>query len=338
MTAQAWNEIVGSSRRSVGDDTSRAHRWSIAHARALAAGAGLYRDQRERGSMAGRASLLAAAAAAADQIIAGAGTEQHARVDPAVIGELGDRSLDGLAVLARRSVGSLVVESLIDDGSLPSPSGTSGVEVPATSRPGWDIELTSVSGPTVAARVVISETNDAVIQHFAEHHDVPLVYASSDAARDLPSSIAVLPASAGPFGLHGPTVVDIGIETSEIGRVLAPSFGVGNDVVDAVPIFALGLIAARATRRLLTTADDAGSIGQDALGATSDLFLNRGVGQLAAVVTGAKVVVAPVAVATGLARKVARRSTGSVDRSRDVVAGVRSEIARIADWYTGPAL
>jgi hypothetical protein len=337
MTSVAWDEAVTSSRQSLGDDTARARSWSVDHARALAAAAGLYRDQRERGSTAERAALLAAGAAAADQILSGTGNRPRARVDPAVIGELGDRSLDGLAVLVRRTVGSLVVESMLDDGTLPSPSGTCGVEVPAATRPGWDIELPADSGPTVAARVVISETSEAVMRHFAEHHDVPLVYASSDAVRGLPSSITVVPASTGSFGLHGPTVVDIGIEASEIGRVLAPSFGVGSDVVDAVPVFALGLIAARATRRLLTTPDDAGEIGQDALSATSDVFLNRGVGQLAAIVTGAKVVVAPVAVATGIARKAARRSAGSVDRSRDVLAGVRSEIARIADWYVGPA-
>lgn len=332
VTFDPWPGIVAEARASVVDPEG-ARRQSTAHARALAAGAGLYRDQRERGSAADRASLLLAGVAAAEQILA---AEQIASIDPAVVAELGDRSLDGLAALAQNSFGQVLVDALVTEGSVPAPEGASAGGL-AVGEPGHDLLFPLDDGTTVAAGVVVGNSSEAIVAHFAAHPDVALVYASSDAVSSLPDGIAVVAADATTFQLDGPTVVDIGLDSAAFDDALAAtvdgSFDLGGEVVDAVPVFALGLIAARATQRLLTTDHDASAVRDDALTATSDVFVNSGVGQLASIVTGAKFIAAPVTISTALTRTVARRTSRSVGSSTAAITRARHELARIAPWY-----
>jgi len=150
VTDAGWAEVVASSRQIVGDDPAEVRQWSVTHARALAAGAALYRDQRERGSSADRDDLVAAAAAAADQVLSAAAAPGAGNgIDPEVVGELGDRSLDGLAVLARGSLGELAVESLLAAGSLPRPRGaaTSSLDL---GPDGWQLAFTMEDGEDLA--------------------------------------------------------------------------------------------------------------------------------------------------------------------------------------------
>jgi hypothetical protein len=333
-----WAEVVARSRQAIGDEPGAVRRWSVTHARALAAGAALYRDQRERGSSADRDALVAAAAASSDQVLStAAGPVARNGIDPEVVGELGDRSLDGLAVLARGSLGELAVESLLAAGSLPRPrdAAASGLVL---GPDGWQLAFTREDGEDLAAWVVVADSAGPIRAVLDESTGPRVVYASSDALGDLPDAITVVGPEVAEFDVGGPTVVDIGLRAAEIDEALLArphqeSLDVGRHVVDAVPVFALGLIAARAARRALTTDDPGTAIRDDTLSDTSDVFVNRGVGQLAAIVTGAKLIVAPVAISTSLARSISRRSSSSVEGSRRVVAGARQEIARISAWY-----
>lgn len=337
MSTTDWGGLVTRSRDEIGDRSETARGWSVRHARALAAGASLYADQRERGSSADRDELLAAAASAAESVLAASpDVPRAASVDSSVIGELGDRSLHGLAALARGSLGELVVESLLAAGALPRPRGATPVGL-AMGAGGWHIAF-SADGGDIGARVVVADSTSAVATAIAEDPAPSLVYASSDAVPPPADGVTVVGPEAVELDIDGPTVVDIGLRSGEIDEALLARPGdeplrVGGHVVDAVPVFALGLIAARAARRSLTTDDPGSDIRDETLAATSDVFVNRGVGQLAAVVTGAKLVVAPVAITTSLARAIGRRSSASVERSRRSVATSRSEIARIGAWY-----
>lgn len=243
----------------------------------------------------------------------------------------------------RGAAGEYEVLDGLAAGTLPVPPGTNQVTLEGFTVPGVDLQLLG-PGIDTAANVKIASSADVIVDHFSRFGEqVPIVYASSDAAADAASrGLRVLQAHDLLDLGHGPVVVDIGVPSTTfddrilpyIGGVDLGRVGVGNtlDVVDTVgllpeiPWFSVGMIGVRAVARLMAgmaAADVVRGVGGDALRAGTTLAT----GKVAAAAGLPEPASAAVVIAAGMAVTAALevRRTWRDAADHDVEVGILAE-------------
>jgi len=163
-----------------------------------------------------------------------------------------EESLRGAMNLLRGVAGELVVAERLAHGEISGPVGSNDFSLLGFHDPGADLHF-SVDGAVRAANVKISNSAGLIVEHFKQHSEVPVVFASSDAARAAADAgLTVVPASE-PFEwpTDGHIVVDIGIESDDLNQSLLSQLddsGVSIGLLDSAPWFTLAALVWNAAR------------------------------------------------------------------------------------------
>lgn len=272
---------------------------------------------------------------------------RFAALDSAALADLAavpGRSLDGLVHLIRGYRGEQLVLEALSAGKLPLPPGATDVSLAGeTNTEALDLVIGLADGTAVAAQVKVSSSGALLHEHFAKHPDVDVIYASTDAAdavRDTAAETGITVIGAGDSwpDLGGPVVVDMGFTSMELEataeHALAAAASVGGDdvlgeVVEAVPLLALGLIALRGARRWRRSGTSNAEIRSRAFDEAKSVITNAGAGEAVAFITSADAVAAPVTIATALLRRSWRRSAGSIQQSTSRIETVRQAVEAV---------
>ncbi|MCB9379713.1 MAG: hypothetical protein H6513_03355 [Acidimicrobiaceae bacterium] len=168
--------------------------------------------------------------------------------------------LRGALTALRGAVGEQWVLDHLTSGALASPVGASAAELMTFTHPGTDVVFTGDDGHVVAtANVKIASSARVILDHFAAHPDVPIVYASSDAAADAARHGLQVLTMTDAAGGHGHVVVDIGRSSvdfdHDVTSLLPETYGLDDvafvaEFLDNIPWFSMGAIAVRAIQRL----------------------------------------------------------------------------------------
>jgi len=140
------------------------------------------------------------------------------------------------------------------------PAGTTTAQLLGFTQPGSDLAFTDADGNLIAqANVKIAQSARVIREHFDRHPDVPIVYASSDAAQDAQRlGFQVILGGDVPESVDQ-VVIDIGRSSEAFDQEIAAGLGLGEwaadqasalDLLDAVPWFSTAAIAVRAIQRL----------------------------------------------------------------------------------------
>ena len=263
--------------------------------------------------------------------------EQFPGVDPmTIVNAQSGSSANGALMLYRGFRGEQIVDELIAAGQLPVPKGTTGHSMAeTTNQPGWDLLLETNGGP-IPANVKISGGADSIREHFRNHPDVPVVFASSDAAQDSvglqvgEQTVRIVDAQSGAWTFNPGelTVVDIGIKSDQVGTEVADAIaetglqGFADEIITRLPLVAVGLVAARGAWRAastdITKTEAAKAAGQE----LKNLGVNAGLGEAAAIVTGADALAAPVTITSAIVRSLSAGLRADVARSERNAAAV----------------
>lgn len=333
-----WDALVASARERAAADATALWQRAKERARGLAAAAAVLQSP----------DFVNASVAAAEQVIEAADTtppelvvEALARAAPGVelsaVQQLDGEALQGMAVLVRGSYGELGVLAMLQQGDLPLPEGTVHAQLADFTQPGYDLVFEDASGDIVeaTANVKVASSATAITDHFATHPDVAIVYASSDAVADLGPEHGINVVSGHEaFSVHGPTVVDIGVEADELSEVVTAGidltdFDLGGDALNALPIFAFGLIGFRGLMQWVMTDEPNSVIVSNVASQGKNVMINSGAGALAAMLTGTDLIAAPITFGTAISRSIVGSAHDSARRSEEAVAKVRSHLGRI---------
>lgn len=165
-----------------------------------------------------------------------------------------DESVQGAIVLLRGVAGELVVAERLADGSIAGPSGSAAGELLAFASPGADIRF-EIEGRDALANVKITDDADLIVQHFASHPDVPVVFASSDAARSAADrGMTVVDSTEGfSWPTEGTLVVDIGVRSDELEKVLRSALtamDMSPGLLTSLPLATIATVIWRAARSI----------------------------------------------------------------------------------------
>lgn len=192
--------------------------------------------------------------------------------------------LRGALTALRGAVGEQWVLDGLNSGDLSGPAGTTTAQLLGFTEPGSDLAFTDADGNLIAqANVKIAQSARVIREHFENHPDVPIVYASSDAAQDAQRlGFQVITGGDVPESIEH-VVIDIGRSSKVFDQEIATGLGLGEwtadqasalDLLDAVPWFSTAAIAVRAIQRLRAGASRAEVIresGRDATVAVAGL-------------------------------------------------------------------
>lgn len=131
--------------------------------------------------------------------------------------------LRGWVAAVRGASGELRTSAGIASGAIPTPGGTRVVELLPFTEPGADLRIEGTFG-TVLANVKMTSDADAIVRHLGLHPDVPVVYASREAAADAARRGLTVVADEIDFSGGHPVVVDTGISVRELDGDLARAF------------------------------------------------------------------------------------------------------------------
>ena len=168
--------------------------------------------------------------------------------------------LRGALTALRGAAGEQWVLDGLNSGSLSGPAGTTSAQLLGFTQPGSDLAFTDIDGNLIAqANVKIAQSARVIQEHFDRHPDVPIIYASSDAAQDAQRlGFQVIPGGDIPDSVEQ-VVIDIGRTSEAFDQEIAAGLGIGDwaadqasalDLLDAVPWFSTAAIAVRAIQRL----------------------------------------------------------------------------------------
>lgn len=255
--------------------------------------------------------------------------EMFPNLDPSVVAGLdaADPSRIGAFMLYRGFLGEQLVDDLLASGSLPLPEGTEGYTfADTTNQPGWDL-LIETGDATVPAQVKIGKSGSLITDHFSDHPDT-IVYASSDAALEADGAIVdgrvvEVVASGDPWPIDSDAliVVDIGISSIDVGEQLESLLGgyeassIGEQVIEDLPLAAIGIIGLSALRQWATTDTATKDIADGARHRLTQLGINAAAGQAVGFMTGQEFVKAPATFATAVVRSVVSSQRSEIRRS-----------------------
>jgi hypothetical protein len=245
-------------------------------------------------------------------------------------------SVRGALTALRGAAGEYWVLERLASGELAMPAGAVAVELMAHHHPGVDLRFTDAMGDTVAlANVKVAMNETVVLRHFGTYPDVPLVYATSDAAAGVGRHGIVVETGGTLETVSEPTVVDIGVLSTEfddqIGGALAGGGIAEAQFFSSFPWFSSVAIMYRAVQRvhagearaevLLEVAGDGGRAGGGYLA-----------GSVVAGATGSPLAGLPAAIvgawAVGATLDVRKVWAGAVDSDRVVTEMVEMMAAR----------
>lgn len=260
-------------------------------------------------------------------------TEQFPGLDPATVTPAWDAgpANTGALMLYRGFRGEQIVGDLLRGLDLPTPPGFQGFSfAETTNNPGWDLMLHTANGD-IPAQVKVAADASAIRAHFAQHPDVSVVYATSDAAQAFTGVDGVKVITAGdPWPANGDVVIDIGQTSSEVGAQVTDALAHDPtwlaETLEKLPLAALLFVAGRAGYRLLNTDDDATAIGQQAADEAKDVMINAAAGEIAALLIG-DAISAPVTIATALGRS----SVRSIKRNIEFAARAAEQRKEMLD-------
>jgi hypothetical protein len=246
-----------------------------------------------------------------------------------------DRSLE-LGSLLQELRGEQVVDELLTAGVLVAPPGTVDA-IPFAEHGAWDLEFLGSGGATIArADVRITSDPTELLAGVATRPGVDLVYTTSDAADGLvgvDGVSVVRPGDSWPSDPEALVVVDIGTDASALHADLVAALdAAGADasadaLLEAVPILALLVVAARATARSATTDDPGADIATSTWQQTKDVVTTAGVSELVGWASGMNLLKVPATLTFSLSRAAMRDARASVSLSARRVSRARRLIA-----------
>ena len=163
----------------------------------------------------------------------------------------GEESLSGALVLLRGVAGELLVIDSLSAGEFAGPRGCTSAELLGFYEPGSDIRF-EVNGRYVNANVKIADGSRPIAEHFAAHPQVPVVFASADAASAARNDgFAVVDGrSSFVWPENEQLVVDIGITSEEIEQSLTAALGLTSPLVIGLEFIPLATIASIIVRAI----------------------------------------------------------------------------------------
>ena len=232
---------------------------------------------------------------APDELTAAA---ERAYIDLSAARAADEPALQGFVSALRGTAGELHALDLLSEGKLPTPDGTSRVELITHEFPGVDLAFLDADGSLIdTANVKIAASPDIALRHFGRHPDVRLVYAPTDTAERLGTMGFPVVAPDEPIPAEGHTVIDLGVPTEVFDRQIRD--GLAGTIVDAstplwvlVPWFGLSGVAVRAIRRMAFGARPGSNRLRDDLLVTASA---TGAGQGAALAGASALVAVPFA-------------------------------------------
>lgn len=252
-----------------------------------------------------------------------------ASVDPSTMEEL-----RGYLSALRGAAGEHAVVSLLTTGALPAPAGADIVTLEPFTTPGVDLHFVG-PGLDTAANVKIAADADVILAHFARYaSQVPIVYASSDAAADAAErGLRVIAAGDALDLAAGPVVVDMGVASDTFDNEIIPYLDGshvedGLDLLPDIPWFSVGMIAVRGIARIragASAAEAARQAGNDAVRAGVTLAA----GKTASIVGLPDPATAAAAITAGMAASAALE----VRRSWRAAALRDSQLGALADAF-----
>ena len=251
------------------------------------------------------------------------------------IAGVSDRTVE-LGWLLQRVRGEQIVDELLTSGVLAGPPAATG-RLSFEEHGAWDIEFLGAGGVTLArADVTLTADPGEILEHLASRPGVDVVYTTTDAADGLvgvPGVTVVRPDDVWPSDASTPLVVDLGagsaILHAELHRVLDAA-GVGDAadaLYEAVPLMALLVVGARATRRAATGTEIGADIASGAWQQTKDVVTTAGVSELVGWASGMNLLKVPTTVTFALSRAAVRDARTSVALSGRRVARARRLMA-----------
>lgn len=201
------------------------------------------------------------------------GVDLHHALDRAGLADFGfdsadEESLRGAMNLLRGVAGELVVAERLTGGDIAGPIGGDGFSLLGFHEPGADLHFV-VDGAVRAANVKISNSANIIVEHFEQHAEVPVVFASSDAARAAADAGITVVHSSESFKWpkDGQLVVDIGVESHEIEQSLLAQLddsGISIGILDSTPWFTLAAVVWNAARGV-SRGEAAGTVARRAV-------------------------------------------------------------------------
>ena len=197
--------------------------------------------------------------------------------------------------LLQGHLGEQMTLDLLQSGVVPGPTGRVPHLAAAPNQEGYDISFVDPNHqlPTINAQVKISESATTIREHFARNPDVSIVYANSDAARQIAhdKGVVVVSHGAGIPDHADKVVVDIGVShdhvRGEAARLLdaGAHHSLAHDFLDNLPWLSLVLVVGRAAHEYVDGDLPEREILRDAGRRARDIMLASGLGHAATAVT-----------------------------------------------------
>lgn len=183
-------------------------------------------------------------------------------------------------------LGEQVAVDLINHGSIPVPDGYHAVLADTTNQPGYDILFENDHGQRMLAQVKTLDSASGIRDHFVRYPDVHIVYANTEAARQMAHDSAVTVVHPGDdFPEHArAVVVDMGVShdslRDDVSRFVhhADHDGHFDEIWKKVPVISLMLIAGSTVRAYATTDEPQREILRRAKRRLVDVFTAQSLG------------------------------------------------------------
>jgi len=204
---------------------------------------------------------------------------QRAHVDPQTLEDhVIERARGGFIAVRGAYFENHLIEG-IRDRAIPLPQGVDHVQLNSFTHPGSDLTMFGDHGQVIVEANAKAASSAAVIlEHFQRYPDVPVVYATTEAAQDAARhGIRVIGSETKTFVLDGhPTVIDVGETASSYDQHLHAlvsdqqqsflHFFGADDLLSHIPWISGGVIAFRMYRRYqagMARADNLQQLGRD---------------------------------------------------------------------------